>query len=100
MQRTMKTIAGSLAVFLLFFISAMDAARAESAQKHDPAGKSCPYLDVKEMQGSKIVFFEDTFDFGRIPENRRVTHTFRFRNTGTAPLLLARHVKSKPIEGC
>jgi hypothetical protein len=100
MQRTMKTIAGSLAVFLLFFISALDAARAESAKKGDQSGKSCPYLDVKEVQGSKIVFFEDTFDFGLVPENRRVTHTFRFRNTGTAPLLLARHVKSKPIEGC
>ncbi len=70
MQRTMKTIAGSLAVFLLFFISALDAARAESAQKDDPSGESCPYQDVKEVQGSKIVFFEDTFDFGQIPENR------------------------------
>ncbi len=100
MQRTMKTIAGSLAVFLLFFISALDAARAESTKKDDPSGESHPYPDVKEVQGSKIVFFEDTFDFGRIPENRRVTHTFRFKNAGTSPLLLARHVKSKPIEGC
>ncbi len=100
MQRTMKTVASSLTVFLLFFISALDVARAERAKKDDPSGESRPYQDVKEVQGSKIVFLEDTFDFGQIPEDRRVTHTFRFRNTGTLPLLLARHVKSKPIEGC
>jgi hypothetical protein len=87
-------------VFLLLFISTWDLARAERSPGNDPAGESCPFQEVKEVQGSKIVFFEDSFDFGQIPVNRKVTHIFHFQNIGTEPLLLARHVKSKPIEGC
>jgi hypothetical protein len=100
MPRQAQRMVSSLAVVLLLVISTWELASAERAPGHDPAGESCPFEAVKTVPGSKIVFLEDSVDFGQIPLNRKVTHIFRFRNAGTEPLLLARHVKSKPIEGC
>jgi hypothetical protein len=96
-QRIMK---GFLIVFLAIFINSVDIATAQKTHNRNPSEESQPQEEVQKVPGSKIVFFADSFDFGQIPENRRVTHIFRFKNTGTAPLLLARDLKSKPIEGC
>jgi hypothetical protein len=100
MKRAGKLMVSSLVVFVLILASSFDIAMAKKPQESDLSGKSCPHQEVKEVQGSKIVFQEDSFDFGQIPTDRKVTHIFRFQNTGTEPLLLAKHVKSKPIEGC
>jgi hypothetical protein len=86
--------------FLLVLASPFYTAAAQSPPGSGHTGKSCPHSEVKEVQGSEITLLEDSFDFGQIPVNRKVTHIFHFKNTGTAPLLLAQHVKSKPIEGC
>ena len=87
-------------VLLLVFASSTVTAGGKRTKDLEHSGKSCPHQEVKKVQGSKIRFLEDTFDFGQIPVDRKVSHNFRFENVGTAPLLLARHVKSKPIEGC
>ena len=87
-------------VLLLVFTGSTVMAGGKRAQDPDHSGKSCPHLEVKKVEGSKIRFMEDTFDFGQIPVDRKVSHNFRFENVGTAALLLARHVESKPIEGC
>jgi hypothetical protein len=100
MKRKGNLMLSSFVVLILLVTGSFDLAIAKNPQTSDPSGASCPYQDVKEVQGSKIVFQEDAFDFGQIPTNRKVTHIFRFQNVGTAPLLLAPHVKSKPIEGC
>lgn len=100
MKRKGKLMVGSLVAFMLFLASSFDIPMAKEPQGSALSGKSCPHQEVKEVQGSKIVFLEDSFDFGQIPTDRKVTHIFRFQNTGTEPLLLAEHVKSKPIEGC
>ncbi len=100
MKKEQKMMMGFLMALLVIFISSVDIAVAQKSHSDHPKGKSCPHQEVKPVQGSKILFVEDSFDFGQIPYNRKVTHIFRFQNAGTSPLLLARHVLSKPIEGC
>lgn len=87
-------------VFLLVFVISPAMAGGESKKDGDRSGQSCPYQEVENVQGSKIRFLEDTYDFGQVPTNRKVSHDFRFKNIGTAPLSLAPHVTSKAIEGC
>lgn len=36
----------------------------------------------------KIVFTETKFDFGTVNEGDKVTHTFKFKNTGKIPLII------------
>ena len=100
MKQKGKLMLSFFVAFIFLVTGSLDLAMAEKSQPSDPSEASCPYQDVKEVQGSKIVFQEDAFVFGQIPTNRKVTHVFPFRNEGTAPLLIAPHVKSKPIEGC
>ncbi len=37
---------------------------------------------------AKMTFEEKTFDFGTVEEGEKVTHIFKFTNTGTVPLLI------------
>jgi len=37
----------------------------------------------------KIVFEKTDFDFGTVKEGDKVSHTFKFKNTGTIPLLIS-----------
>lgn len=41
---------------------------------------------AKATKSAKIVFLKDKFDFGFIEEGKKVKHTFKFINTGNAPL--------------
>lgn len=43
---------------------------------------------VAESKPEKIQLKETSFDFGRIPQGKPVTHIFKVANTGTAPLVL------------
>ncbi len=45
----------------------------------------------------EITFEEELFDFGSIAEGELVKHTFKFKNTGKAPLILS---KVEPSCGC
>jgi hypothetical protein len=100
MKKKQKMVMGFLMALLAIFISSVDIAAAKKSHRNHSPDKSCAHQEVKQVQGSKIVFQEGSFDFGQIPYNRKVTHIFRFKNAGTSPLLLARHVLSKAIEGC
>lgn len=44
-----------------------------------------------------VNFFEETHDFGVIPEGNKVTCTFKFKNTGSNPLKV---LNVKPSCGC
>ncbi len=100
MKRKQEMVMGFLMTLLVILTSSVDIAAAKKRHGDHPSGKSCAQQEVKQVQGSKIVFVEDSFDFGQIPYNRKVTHIFRFKNAGTSPLLLAQHILSKAIEGC
>jgi hypothetical protein len=100
MNRKVKPAVISVMVSLLVLFGSTAMAGGERTQDGDPSGGSCPYQEVENVQGSKIRFLEDTYDFGQIPVDRMISHNFRFQNVGTAPLSLAPHVTSKAIEGC
>lgn len=100
MRSEQKMVTGLLMGILVAFTAAPNVATAQSSRGAHPKGKSCPHQEVKQVPGSRILFEEDSFDFGQIPYNRKVTHVFLFKNAGTSPLLLARHIRSKPVEGC
>ncbi|MEE9611481.1 MAG: DUF1573 domain-containing protein [Desulfatiglandales bacterium] len=101
-MRWKQKMAVSFLMFLLVVLFGyIDVSAAQKSRSKNPQGKSCPHnQEVKKIQGSKIAFMEDSFDFGPIPYNRKVTHTFHFKNEGTATLLLTKHAMSKVIEGC
>ncbi len=44
---------------------------------------------VEVTDGPKIVFAEDTHDFGDIEQGTKVSYVFNFENSGTQPLILS-----------
>lgn len=48
-----------------------------------------PSEAAPEPQG-KIVFEETSKDFGEINQGDKVSHTFKFRNAGTAPVIITK----------
>ena len=45
---------------------------------------------VSEMQKTTMQFYETKFNFGRVPEGKVLKHSFRFKNTGFNPLMIAK----------
>ena len=50
--------------------------------------KSTPPAQVKEAKNPEIQFQEDFFDFGKIEQQKSVSHIFKFKNTGNADLVI------------
>ncbi len=46
--------------------------------------------DAESLEGTTVEFADETFDFGEVPEGTKVTHRFKFNNTGEHPLVLTR----------
>jgi len=53
--------------------------------------------DAQSGKFPKISFEEDQYDFGTIDQGTNVEHTFKFKNTGDAPLII---VDAKSSCGC
>ena len=45
---------------------------------------------IASMPKTTIVFYEAHYSFGKLTDGDVVKHAFRFKNTGTAPLLISR----------
>ncbi|MBJ6111702.1 DUF1573 domain-containing protein [Hymenobacter sp. BT523] len=58
-------------------------AAALSAQAQAPAAKA------GQTAGPAITFEESKYDFGSVVQGGTVDHTFKFKNTGTAPLIIS-----------
>lgn len=43
---------------------------------------------VAQSKGPVITWEKSTYDFGDVPQGDKVEHTFKFRNTGTEPLII------------
>jgi hypothetical protein len=43
---------------------------------------------TKETDSAVLTWDENTFDFGNIRQGEKVEHTFKFRNTGSQPLVI------------
>jgi hypothetical protein len=68
---------------LLLALSLMAAGYTAQAQAVKPANA------VDKVAGPAIVFEESKYDFGSIPQGGIVEHVFKFKNTGTAPLIIS-----------
>ena len=69
---------------LLLALSLTAAAYTAQAQATSPVAKA-----VGPVAGPSITFEESKFDFGSIAQGGVVDHTFKFKNTGTAPLIIS-----------
>jgi len=49
--------------------------------------------------GARISVDSDTVDFGRVPLDKEVIHSFRIKNSGTSNLNLT-NVSIKVVQGC
>ena len=68
---------------LLLVLSLTAAAYTAQAQATKPSVK------VAAVAGPAIVFEEVKYDFGSVAQGGTVDHTFKFKNTGTAPLVIS-----------
>lgn len=49
--------------------------------------------------GGRIQMVETSYDFGSVPVNQQVEHSFEIKNVGTGPLQLG-ELNVKRLEGC
>lgn len=68
-------------------------------QPTQPTAPAQPaYIEqAKSMAPTSVEWYETQYDFGGITQGETVSHTFRFKNTGSQPLKLTR---VKPSCGC
>jgi len=74
---------------LFFLISA--AVILSSCTNQGNADKTTMQSEVSgsESSGAAVFSFESSsYDFGKVKEGEKVTHSFKFKNTGTAPLII------------
>ncbi len=71
---------------------AVDTAAPDTSRKNDAA-----VIKVNPASKARIEFLADTWDFGSIPRGAIVLHSFKFKNTGTDPLMIT---NVKPTCGC
>ncbi|GAC1367667.1 MAG: hypothetical protein NVS3B25_13660 [Hymenobacter sp.] len=69
---------------LLLALSLTAAAYTAQAQATQPATKA-----AGPVAGPAITFEESKYDFGSVVQGGTVDHTFKFKNTGTAPLVIS-----------
>jgi len=69
---------------LLLALSLTAAACTAQAQTTPPAAKT-----AGPVAGPAITFEESKYDFGSVVQGGTVDHTFKFKNTGTAPLVIS-----------
>ena len=69
---------------LLLALSLTAAAYTAQAQATTPAVKA-----AGPVAGPAIIFEESKYDFGSVVQGGTVDHTFKFKNTGTAPLVIS-----------
>jgi hypothetical protein len=68
---------------LLLALSLVTAAYSVQAQTVKPADKAA------SVAGPAITFEESKYDFGSVVQGGTVDHVFKFKNTGTAPLIIS-----------
>ena len=62
-----------------------------------PAGSETNAEPVSNMPATSVEFMEESHNFGEVPEGDKVSHTFKFKNTGSNPLRVS---NVKPSCGC
>jgi hypothetical protein len=57
-----------------------------AAQGADPAAAATP---VPTGPTTSVKFDQDTYDWGKVMDGDKVTHVFKFKNTGNEPLIIS-----------
>lgn len=52
------------------------------------------------VNGPRIAVEETSFDFGKVPLDKVVSHTFKIKNVGNAPLLFKGEPPVRAVQGC
>jgi len=47
-------------------------------------------MQVETMTKTTMEFYEPMHDFGKIKEGEKVRHSYKFKNTGTSPLMISK----------
>ena len=69
----------------------------KGGHKHDQTEDDERSKVASTMLKTDIQIIDTLYDFGTIKEGEKVTHDFRFKNTGSSPLLI---IKAVPSCGC
>jgi hypothetical protein len=91
----MKKLFFGISVIALAFTSCNQEAKAEI--KDENLAQAAETESAVDSKFAEITFENDEHDFGTVNEGDIVEHTFKFTNTGEAPLIL---VDAKPSCGC
>lgn len=68
-----------------------------TAPATNPADMATPATNEPELPATTIEYFEDSHNFGEIKEGDKVSHVFKFKNTGSNPFVIS---SVKPSCGC
>jgi hypothetical protein len=69
--------------------SSPDAPQLGTSVEGAPAGNNAATEAVPAGPTTSIEFEETTFDYGTVTEGAKVEHMYKFKNTGTEPLLIS-----------
>ncbi len=103
-MKSMKNFSFLIAAFALFFVVACQSdaddarakareslastAPAENVQPNQPANAK-PANQAPAGPTTTIDFSENSFDFGTVSEGEKVSHVYKFKNTGNEPLVIS-----------
>lgn len=59
-----------------------------------------PTTPATKDSGPRLVFDQTEVDFGKVPFNKTVEHSFVYRNVGTAPVTILEKPSIETVEGC
>lgn len=89
----MKNVVYITAV-VAFMLGGCQQAGKQGASGHTDETESPVTKAANEEKVAEIEFEEDRFDFGKITEGEKVTHSFKFRNTSENSLVISNAVAS------
>lgn len=77
-------------IFLAIATVAMLSACGSSGDKGSATGDSTKVASTANTADAPVMkFAQDVFDFGKIKKGEKVTHVYKFTNTGKSPLIIS-----------
>ncbi len=103
MNQQLKTVlltVGSLSLFVIALVELSGVSKTALINKfgeedeHQHAVSTGPSKEIKDMPKTTVQFDDTKFSFGTITEGEKVTHAYKFKNTGSNPLVISNAVAS------
>lgn len=86
-MKYIKNISAVLSLLLL--VACNNASKTSNDESTDTTANSAAVTKANTGNG-EVSFVEDVFDFGQVADGEVVDHTFKFKNTGTEPVIISR----------